>query len=219
MSASRGVLACKVASDPSWPVFMACNMSRASAPRTSPTMMRSGRMRRQLRTRSRWVTSPRPSMLGGRDSRRTTWSCLSCSSAASSTVTMRSSWGMNPDRQLSMVVLPVPVPPEMRMLSRASTMPWSTSAMSRVMARKRIRSSMVSFSLANLRMDSAGPSMASGGMMALTREPSGRRASTMGEDSSTRRPTRDTMRSMIFFKWSLSLKRDSVSTSLPERST
>ncbi len=38
-------------------------------------------------------------------------------------------------------------------------------------------------------MDSSGPSTASGGMMALTREPSLRRASTMGVDSSTRRPT------------------------------
>ena len=48
--------------------------------------------------------------------------------------------------------------------------------------------------------------MASGGMMALTREPSARRASTMGEDSSTRRPTRETMRSMICIRWPLSLK-------------
>ena len=59
LSASRGVLACTVVSEPSWPVFIACSMSSASAPRTSPTMMRSGRMRRLLRTRSRWVTSPR----------------------------------------------------------------------------------------------------------------------------------------------------------------
>jgi hypothetical protein len=35
--------------------------------------------------------------------------------------------------------------------------------------------------------------MASGGMMALTREPSGSRASTIGEDSSIRRPTRETI--------------------------
>ena len=34
-------------------------------------------------------------------------------------------------------------------------------------------------------------------MIALTREPSGRRASTIGQTSSTRRPTFDTMRSMI----------------------
>ena len=37
---------------------------------TSPTMMRSGRMRRLLRTRSRCVTSPRPSTFGGRVSSR-----------------------------------------------------------------------------------------------------------------------------------------------------
>jgi len=36
--------------------------------------------------------------------------------------------------------------------------------------------------------------MASGGTMALTREPSARRASQIGEDSSTRRPTWLTMR-------------------------
>ena len=42
-----------------------------------------------------------------------------------------------------------------------------------------------------------GPSSASGGMMALTREPSGSRASTIGLDSSMRRPTELTMRSMI----------------------
>ena len=33
LSASRGVLACSVVSEPSWPVFMACSMSTASAPR------------------------------------------------------------------------------------------------------------------------------------------------------------------------------------------
>ena len=47
------------------------------------------------------------------------------------------------------------------------------------------------------RIERQGPSMARGGMMAFTREPSARRASTMGEDSSTRRPMRETMRSMI----------------------
>src|SRR5881227_1385478 len=51
--ASRGLLACRVPIDPSWPVFMACSRSNASGPRTSPTMMRSGRMRRQFFTKSR----------------------------------------------------------------------------------------------------------------------------------------------------------------------
>ena len=44
-SASRGVLAWTVVIEPSWPVFIACSMSNASPPRTSPTMIRSGRMR------------------------------------------------------------------------------------------------------------------------------------------------------------------------------
>ena len=64
--ASRGELACTVDSEPSWPVFMACSMSSASPPRHSPTTMRSGRMRSELRTRSRMVISPLPSMFGGR---------------------------------------------------------------------------------------------------------------------------------------------------------
>jgi hypothetical protein len=43
--ASRGVLACVVVSEPSWPVFIAWIMSSASPPRHSPMTMRSGRMR------------------------------------------------------------------------------------------------------------------------------------------------------------------------------
>ena len=71
-NASAGEFACKVVSEPSCPVFMACSMSSASPPRHSPTMMRSGRMRRALITRSRIVTSPVPSALRGLASRRTT---------------------------------------------------------------------------------------------------------------------------------------------------
>ena len=43
--------------------------------------------------------------------------------------------------------------------------------------------------LANLRIEMQGPSSASGGKMMLTRLPSGRRASTIGLNSSMRRPT------------------------------
>ena len=50
LSESRAELAWTVEIEPSWPVFMACSMSSDSAPRTSPTMMRSGRMRRLLRS-------------------------------------------------------------------------------------------------------------------------------------------------------------------------
>ena len=65
VSASRVLLAWMVDIDPSWPVFIACNMSNASDDRTSPMITRSGRIRRAFRTRSRWVISPRPSRLAG----------------------------------------------------------------------------------------------------------------------------------------------------------
>ena len=110
-SVSRGEFEWTVVNEPSWPVFMAWSMSRASPPRTSPTTMRSGRIRRALRTRSRIFTSPRPSMFGGRDSSGSTCCWWSWSSFASSTVTMRSSSGMKLDSTFSSVVFPVPVPP------------------------------------------------------------------------------------------------------------
>ena len=68
-------------------------------------------------------------------------------------------------------------------------------------------------------MVSTGPSTASGGMIALTREPSGRRASTIGDDSSMRRPTCQTMRSITRRRWSWEMKRVVVSCSRPLRST
>jgi len=46
----------------------------------------------------------------------------------------------------------------------------------------------------NLRIVMHGPRLARGGMIALTREPSSRRASTSGVDSSIRRPSGVTMR-------------------------
>ena len=65
LMASREELACTVVIEPSWPVFMAWSMSSASAARHSPTMMRSGRMRRAFLTRSRMATWPVPSADGG----------------------------------------------------------------------------------------------------------------------------------------------------------
>ncbi len=56
-------------------------------------------------------------------------------------------------------------------------------------------------SAANLRIVSIAPSSAIGGMTALTREPSGSRASTIGLASSTRRPTRPTILSIVRRRW------------------
>ena len=70
----------------------------------------------------------------------------------------------------------------------------------------------------NLRIVSEGPLSASGGTIALTRLPSGRRASTIGEDSSMRRPTCETMRSMIRRRCASSRNVASVSSIRPFRS-
>ena len=82
-----------------------------------------------------------------------------------------------------------------------------------------IRSLIVYGSRENFRIVTVGPRRASGGMIALTRLPSGRRASTIGDDSSTRRPTCETILSMIRITCGSSTKRMSVSSSLPFRST
>ena len=63
-----------------------------------------------------------------------------------------------------------------------------------------------------------GPRKASGGTMALMREPSARRASTMGEDSSIRRPTAATIRSMMRRYCWFELKTTSVRSIRPLRS-
>ena len=92
------------------------------------------------------------------------------------------------------------------MFSRAFIAPSMSASISGVNALKRSRSSLESGREPNIRMVTTGPSRARGGMIALNREPLGSRASTMGEVSSTRRPTRETMRSMIWSRCSLSRK-------------
>ena len=56
-------------------------------------------------------------------------------------------------------------------------------------------------------------------MIAFTRLPSGRRASTIGEASSMRRPIEETILSMMRSRWASSTKADFVSSILPFRST
>ena len=72
-------------------------------------------------------------------------------------------------------------------------------------------SSSVSRFFENLRIVTSGPESESGGMITLTRLPSGRRASTMGDDSSTRRPTCATILLMMRRRCESSLKRTVVS--------
>src|SRR5437763_1792007 len=87
-------------------------MSSASAPRTSPTMIRSGRMRSEFRTSWRIEISPEPSMFFGLASSRSTWFCFSWSSAATSIVTIRSESETACESAFRSVVLPGPVPLE-----------------------------------------------------------------------------------------------------------
>ena len=157
-------------------------------------------------------------MFAGRVSSRTTWSCCNCNSAASSMVTMRSVLGMKLESVFSSVVLPEPVPPEMRMFSRALIAPSSSITISGVKALKFSRSSSFSGLAPNRRIETHAPSSASGGMIALKREPSNIRASTIGQVSSTRRPTFEMMRSMICIRWLLSRKTTLVFSTLPRRS-
>jgi hypothetical protein len=78
---------------------------------------------------------------------------------------------------------------------------------------------MVSRRRENLRIVTSGPESDSGEMTALTRLPSGRRASTIGDDSSIRRPTCATILLMIRRTWESSMKRTGVSNKRPLRST
>ena len=87
------------------------------------------------------------------------------------------------------------------------------------MVPKRMRWPIVSGSAANLRIVSSEPSSATGGTTALIRLPSGSRASTIGLDSSTRRPTRATILSMVRRRWLSSAKDASTGYSRPSRST
>ena len=64
-------------------------------------------------------------------------------------------------------------------------------------------------------MDTDGPSIASGGMIAFTRLPSFRRASTMGQTSSQRRPSGDTILSIKCSRCALSLNFTPVNVSRP----
>ncbi len=90
--------------------------------------------------------------------------------------------------------------------------------MSGVAVPNRTRSSTVSGLAENFRIVITGPTSDSGGMMALTREPSGRRASTIGDDSSMRRPSGATIRSMIRMTWSSFWNTTLVISSRPLRS-
>ena len=218
-SVSRGLFEWIVVSEPSWPVFIAWSMSSASAPRASPTMMRSGRIRSELRTRSRILISPVPSMFGGRDSSEHTCSCQSLSSFASSIVTMRSSFGMNDDSDVQQRRLTGTgtagdddVQPaaharvdEVRDLRRERTERDEVADRVRVLRELPDREERVRRSRPGARPRSHG-----------NRRADGRRPSATL--SSTRRPTSTTILSIVRRRWPSSTNSTSVRSILPRRS-
>src|SRR3954454_8620131 len=103
---------------------------------------------------------------------------------------------MNAERAFRSVVLPEPVPPLTRMLRRAPTAASSWSWRPSVSVPSSTSSRGPGLAAANRRIETVGPSTASGGMTTWTREPSSRRASTIGLSSSTRRPSGVRIRSI-----------------------
>ena len=126
-------------------------------------MIRSGRDAGAFRTRSRIVISPSPSMFFGRDSSRRTCRWLSWSSAASSIVTIRSLSGTLSERAFRNVVLPEPVPPEIRMFSCALMQFSRNEDASSESVPISISSAMWKRFCANLRIVSSGPDRAAAG--------------------------------------------------------
>ena len=114
------------------------------------------------------------------------------------------------------VVLPEPVPPEISMLRSALTQRVEeVGAPARTIVPIATSSSIASRFCANFRIVSTGPRATSGGMTAFTREPSGSRASTIGDDSSMRRPTWPTILLMIRRRCDSSVNAHGVSESRP----
>ena len=150
------------------------------------------------------LTSPCPSTFAGRASSVMTCICCNRSSAASSMVTILSRVEMYEDRAFIKVVFPAPLPPATMTFSRPRTQARRNCRASGLTDECRRSSSGDRGSRRNFRTVSTGPTRESGGMMALTRDPSGSRASTMGDASSQRRPSGAMIRWMILITCSLS---------------
>ena len=109
-----------------------------------------------------------------------TCSCSNLSSAASSIVIILSSGEIKEDNTFKSVVFPLPVPPQIIMFSFASTHASKNLAIYGVSAPVLKKSSMFANSSLNLRIVKTGPFKESGGITALSLEPSTSLASTIG---------------------------------------
>ena len=102
---------------------------------------------------------------------------------------MRSSCGTKLESAFRKVVLPLPVPPETTREMRPFTAARNRSAIGWRSAPISISRSIENGFFENFRIDTSGPSIAIGLIATLTRDPSGSRASTVGDNSSILRPT------------------------------
>ncbi|CNI23133.1 Uncharacterised protein [Yersinia enterocolitica] len=181
-------------------------------------MIRSGRIRSELMTKSRmviWPVFPNPA---SRVSIRTTCGCSRLSSAASSKVITLSFSDIYIDNALSNVVLPEPVPPEIITLTRQLAAIMRKLAISLLMAPISTKSSNFRLLLLNFRIESTVPSNAIGLIATLIRLPSIKRASASGRPSSIRRLARCIKRLAISVNCSLLIKRREVKVIIPKRS-
>src|SRR5271170_6583288 len=92
------------------------------------------------------------------------------------------------DKAFNKVVLPEPVPPEIIRLILPLTQAFSTSAICTDMAPFSTNCPRDMIDVPKQRIVIVGPSILTGGIVALTREPFGKRASTIGELSSSLLP-------------------------------
>ena len=180
-SISFGEFACPVLIDPSCPVFMACNISNASGPLTSPTITRSGRMRKDVLIKSLMLISVVPSSVELLVSKLIKFFIfLSCNSAESSIVITLSSSSTKFERAFRNVVFPDPVPPLTKILYPALTKVLKKSAASFVIDFHLISLSMSIVSLGNFRIVTTAPDKEIGGNTTFTLEPSSSLVSTIG---------------------------------------
>ena len=126
-------------------------------------------------------------------------------------LTIRSLSGIADDSAFRRVVFPEPVPPEMSTFSCAWMQRLRKSTDSSFIEPRLIMSCSPRRLRENFRIVSSGPDSESGWMIAFTREPSGRRASTIGDDSSMRRPICATIRLMMRRRCESSVNRTVVS--------
>src|SRR5215813_11191235 len=110
-------------------------------------------------------------------------------------------------------------PPEMIVVTRDLTAAARTSAIGGRSAPTSTSFVRLKGFLENLRMETRGPSTPIGRTATLTRDPSCSRASQSGCDSSTRRPTAETILLMIRRRCCSSLNRTDNGSSTPCRST